>query len=127
MRPVNKYLALLIYLGISGCIDPFDPEVPENNQAFMVVDGIITDQPGPYTVKISRSTSLKGDSDLVTDAEVSIEVQNGGTETLVETHDGVYETRGLQGETGKSYRLTINSGGQTYRSTWELLRPFACN
>ncbi len=123
MRHVNKYLVLLIYLGISGCLDPFDPNVPESDQSFVVVDGIVTDQPGPYTVKISRSTSLNGDSDKVTGAQVSIEVQNGGTETLIETRDGVYETSTLQGEIGKSYRLNINTGGQTYQSTWETIYP----
>lgn len=121
MRLLNKYLILLIYLGINGCLEPFNPEVPDGDRDFLVVDGLITDQPGPYTVKIAKSSSLDGEGSNVSGVVVSIEERDGETETLTEIGDGVYETRALQGKTGKSYRLNLNYRETLYQSTWETL------
>ena len=52
---VGKYIAFL-FLMLDSCIDPFNISVQTQN-AF-VVDGLITDQPGPQTVKIFMTSAL---------------------------------------------------------------------
>ena len=123
MKIPYTHLALFIILALSGCVEPFDPEIDESQANFLVIDGIITDQPGPYVVKITQSVPLqKADStSYVTGVEVFMEEENGLTEQLVETAPGIYSTSGLQGIVGKRYRITLDRSGATYQSTWEEL------
>ena len=121
MKAKNKHIIILIFIGLVGCLDPFNPDIPDNQQAFLVVDGIITDSPGPYTVKILQSSSLNDENEPVSGVEVSIEENDGPTELLVENSAGLYQTNTMQGEIGKSYRLTINYQGLQYQSTWETI------
>jgi hypothetical protein len=124
MRIVSKQIAFTILLVIAGCLEPFDPAVFDNNQSFLVVDGIVTDQAGPYTVKLSWSIPLSQVGDegsQVTGAVVTIEERDGINEVLMEISPGEYQTKSLQGTAGNTYRLIILHDGQRYESTWELL------
>lgn len=121
MNVINKHSIILIFIGLFGCLDPFIPDIPNSQQDFLVVDGIITDRAGPYTVKILKSSSLNEENEYASGLVVSIEEKDGTTEILVESSAGVYQTNNLQGEAGKSYRLNINYQGQQYQSTWETI------
>ena len=121
MKDLCKYLIWLSFSIIHGCIEPFNPDIPDSQQEFLVVDGLITDQSGPYTVKILKSSSFNDENDYVSGVEVSIEERDGQTENLVETSAGIYQTINLQGVIGNSYRLHINYNGQQYQSTWETI------
>jgi hypothetical protein len=121
MRNDIHHIAFLFLLGLSACLEPFNPDIPDNQQSFLVVDGIITDNPGPYTVKIWEASSFNDDNQPVSGVQVSIEEQDGPTENLTESSTGVYQTTSLQGLVGKSYRLNLNYLGQQYQSTWETI------
>ena len=88
-----------------------------------MIDGIITDQPGPYTVKITQSVPLQSadSTSFVSGVEVFMEEENGLREQLIETAPGMYSTSNLQGTVGKRYRITLDRSGATYQSTWEEL------
>lgn len=119
MKIFNIYIIILMFIGITGCLEPFNPNIPDSQNEFLIVDGLITDQSGPYTVKIFKSSSFNDENEPVSGAQVSIEEQEGITEFLTETAAGSYETHDLQGITGHSYRLNINYEEQQYQSTWE--------
>lgn len=82
----------------------------------IVIEGTITDQPGPYTVRITKTTDYynPGDYPKVKDALVSILDDSGFYEQLTETTDGVYQTNNLQGTPGRTYTLTVRAEGQIY-------------
>ncbi|GJM30271.1 MAG: hypothetical protein DHS20C17_29060 [Cyclobacteriaceae bacterium] len=121
MKVVKIQLIISIGIALIGCLDPYNPDISDGQQAILVVDGIITDQPGPYTVKIMQSSSLNSENIFTQGLEVTIEEENGPSELLVESSPGIYQTNNLQGVVGKSYRLAINNQGQRYESSWETI------
>jgi len=110
-----------MWILLIGCLEPYEPDIGDSEKEFLIVDGIITNQPGPYTVKIFKSNSFNNEDQPVSGLAVSIEEQEGASETLVETTPGIYQTSSIQGVVGNSYRLVINFEGQQYQSTWETI------
>src|SRR5690349_8422092 len=106
----------LIFLIADACIDPM--QIPlSSSGSTMVVDGMITNEPGPYQVKLFYSSNLENSSRLpvpVTGATVSVINSLNQTELFTETSPGVYESSagGMQGKVGLSYYLKIVKGGK---------------
>ena len=117
----NIFLFGLIF--ISACTERFYPEL-NDFQNNLVVDGQITDAPGPYTVALSLSSDLdRIEYKPLENAVVKIVEESGESETLVEINPGEYQTIDLQGTAGKSYKLSIETiEGNTYESSYQLLR-----
>ncbi len=117
--------AILIFCGLLifaiSCLDPFYPGI-DDYLDLPVVEGYISDGPGPYTVKLSRTVSMEDpEINPIRNATVIIADESGTEETLTETEPGVYVTRadGIRGEKGKSYRIVVNIDGKTYQSAFE--------
>src|SRR5882672_12169567 len=84
-----------VLLGINGCIDPFNTSLKSQDKT-VGVDGLLTDQSGPHTIRLSYSSGL-GVNDvyapvLVSGASVSITDDQDNTIFLQETSTGVYQT-----------------------------------
>ncbi|QJW90690.1 DUF4249 domain-containing protein [Spirosoma taeanense] len=127
----NRLRSLLYGLGLSAtmfaCVTEYQPEslsIPPS----LVVEGQITDQPGPYTVRLTRTAnySIRSINLLETGATVTIEDNRGNRETLREqSPGGVYVSRanGIQGVAGRSYRIVIQTkAGKRYESDAEVLQ-----
>jgi hypothetical protein len=88
---------------------------------------MISDQPGPYTIRISRTFSTDNpafSNQPVTKAIVLLFADEFFLEQLVETSEGVYKTTGTQGIVGRTYYITIETAeGKRYVSQPELMRP----
>jgi hypothetical protein len=128
MIRLRSFLPFLLFpLLVLSCVTEFQPDVVSLPPA-LVVEGQITDQPGPYTVRLTRSAdySYKAINLLETGATVTIEDNQGNRETLREqAPGGVYSTRvgGIQGVAGRSYRLVIQTKtGTRYESEPELMK-----
>ena len=125
---MRKLLILigLIILGISSCIEPIAIDVSDEPQT-LVVDGLITTEPGPYSVRISYSKGYEDFSNRpLAGAEVTINDSEGNQEMLAETAPGLYRTSpdGLRGKIGNSYFVTIETpDGKTYESLPETIFP----
>lgn len=120
---------LVIALGFTqfGCVSPIEFQVPDPGM-LLIVEGLISDQPGPYTVKLSRGISLAADT-LVNQPESNAEVwlfdDLGNSERMLENESGTYSTSGaIRGVVGRQYHLTIKtSDGHDFESEPSLLRP----
>ncbi len=123
LKLLLQYCLVLVVL--QNCREPFDVEVPAGT-SLLVVNAMITDQPGPYMVKLSRSSQLESlDFPAETGAVVTVESASGSIETLEEALDGYYLTSedGIRGVVGEQYRLTIQTRNEeTYQSDWKLLK-----
>src|SRR5688572_20734033 len=122
-----RYLRLLpvLLILLDACVDPLQFELTSASSR-MVVDGMITNEPGPYKVSIVYSGNLENSLRLpipVSGASVSIISSLNETEQLVETSPGVYESsiNGIQGQVGVSYYLKIVRGTNEYRSSPQIL------
>src|SRR6185436_563155 len=126
MRFVNFLIVVSIAFCYS-CIDPFDIEFAESN-AQLVVDGMITDSPGPYTIKIYRTKPISdqvSSVDWVQKAQVWILDDTGNQEQLAEIKPGNYATSvlGMQGQIGKTYTLRIQVGESIFESAPQKMTP----
>jgi hypothetical protein len=124
---LRGYLFLFLIL-CDACIQPLSIDL-ESQGENIVIDGMITDQPGPYMVKIFKTKPLDGQLDnpnWVTKASVILFDDNGNEEVLMEISDGNYQTKpsGTKGVIGRSYHIKITTFDQKiYESVPEKLLP----
>ncbi|MDQ2770999.1 MAG: DUF4249 domain-containing protein [Bacteroidota bacterium] len=116
--------ALALTLTLAGCQDVVKLNVPAG-QPLLAVDGAITDQPGPYVVRLTQTAPYFTNeaAPAVTGAVVVLTDNNGGRETLREGRPGEYVTTGsLRGKVGGQYTLTIDTQGEQYAASTEIRR-----
>jgi len=96
--------------------------------AQIVIQGEVTDQPGPYTVTISQTVGFYADNTfppvsgaLVTISDNTVGVTDSLTETTPGT--GIYSTNALQGVPGHTYALSVTSQQQNYTATSTMPMP----
>mgnify|MGYP006296006533 CR=1 FL=1 len=119
------FTTVISILFISACEEQINITQKQFDEA-LVVDGTITNDPGPYTVKISY-TSKVNNSEFrpYSGCVVTIFEQSGESEILSEVEPGVYKTaeNGIQGEVGKSYSIDIQTpDGKTYISDYQEIK-----
>jgi hypothetical protein len=123
----NSICAVLLSLLLASCEKSIDLEY-KNNQSRIIIEGNITNEPGPYFVKITKSTSLSdtGSNPTIDNAVVSISDDAGNSEMLSPQGNGMYRTNSLVGASGRTYSLTVNAENQTYtaQTTMPQLVPF---
>lgn len=112
MRQLSSYILILIAL--AACIDqvqlPVRTEAPR-----LVVEGQITNEAPPYTVRLTYTGQYGGASgqnsndQYVKDAQVSIADDQGRSTRLVSTGSGMYQTSDLtfRGQVGRAYNLSV--------------------
>jgi hypothetical protein len=91
----------------------------------LVIEGQVTNTPGPYTVTISRSVNFYADNTFpgVSGASVSISDGEGVTDSLTETSTGNYTTHVLAGKPGNTYTLSVRLNDTTYTATSTMPQP----
>lgn len=118
---------IVIALFFTSCEKVIDIDY-KNNQPAIIIEGNITNEAGPYFVKVTKSIGLTVDGDYPTidDALVTISDDAGSSETLISIGDGTYSTTTLRGAEGRTYILTVEAQGETYtaRSTMPQIVPF---
>jgi len=108
---------LIVLLVCPGCKKIIHVNI--NNVApQIVIAGVVTDQPGPYTVTISTTVNYTADNVFppVSGALVIISV-NGLADTLTETSAGTYTTHFITGSPGNTYSLYVAASGHVYTSS----------
>lgn len=125
-RNFSSPLLLMAIVLFTSCEEQFWPELGDKYENILVVEGMITSEPGPYTVLLSSSTSIDNPVYTPLSGYEAIFMDNlGNSEILSEVESGVYKTAvdGIQGTIGKKYQLSIQSPqGKTYQSGFEEIR-----
>ena len=125
MKQFLLFLALAI--SFSACVTPYQPEVRSIPPA-MVVDGLLTDQPGPHTVQLTYTADYTNSSVnlLVEKAVVWLTDDANIRQNLTETSAGSYQTAAsFRGQIGRSYVLHIRVNNREYASKPERIRSVA--
>jgi hypothetical protein len=128
-KPVILTLTLVYFILTNSCISQFIPQTTQD-QNLLVVEGLITDQPGNNTIKINSSVPLGGKYTAVpvSGCNVSITDDVGNAYYLHETGKGIYVAdQTFQGVIGRYYTLHIltNSlnNNLSYQSSPVLMKP----
>lgn len=109
------YILILCLLSVS-CIEPIEIET-DRKAGQLVVDGYITDGVGPHYVRLARTAETQRVTLPETGASVLLKDDEGNTETLSETEEGIYIHRGdlIRPRPGHAYHLEISlSNGVSY-------------
>jgi len=120
LKPIQFILFSFLLL-LTGCIVQFIPETDEN-QELLVVEGLITDQPYPNTIKLSTSLPLgeANSAKPLVGCKVSISDDLGENFNLLETVPGTFITPGnFLGMVGRSYTLHIKTGASNGNLNYE--------
>jgi len=121
---LNLFAILLVLLGLPSCQKVINIDLNSASPQ-LVIEGNVSDQPGPYIVKLTKTVNFSESNVFppVTGATVIISDNTGNTETLIESTPGTYTTSTLQGTPGRTYNLTITTGGKTYTASSTMAYP----
>jgi len=111
---VNILFTGLLFI-FTGCEKVIDLNY-KSNPSRIIIQGNITNEAGPYYVKITKSVGLKdtGSYPTIDDAIVTISDDAGNSDTLSMLGHGSYRTNRLTGVEGRTYTLRVQAGDQTY-------------
>jgi hypothetical protein len=126
---MKRYTLILFFLTFLfySCKKTITPDL---NQAppQLVIQGEITNDPGPYTISVNQSVGFYADNTFpaVSGAVIKISDNQGVTDSLTETSPGLYATHLLQGKPGNTYTLSVfvQNGHYTAVSTMPALVLF---
>lgn len=118
MKTIGVFTFLLV---LFSCVDRID--LFTNQELYpIVVEGFISDQPGPYEIRISRSFDVQSKTAIKTNISakmVTLFDDGGNSEVLKEYQQGFYRTdaAGITGIPGRSYKLRVELlDGKVYES-----------
>jgi hypothetical protein len=112
---------LQVLMFCPACTKVINLSVP-NAAAQIVIEGNVTNGPGPYQVSITTTVPFSANNNFPTvdGAQVTITDNAGLYDSLVETAPGIYSTQGnWVGQPGNAYtlRVSVNGGHHTGTST----------
>jgi hypothetical protein len=112
MKIISKILLALSVLLCGSCVTEFVPKTTED-QELLVVEGLITNRPEAYTIKLSRPfhLGLNNVSHPLSGCDISISDDQGNSFAFTETDPGSYKSdpAKFQGIVGRIYTLHIRT------------------
>ncbi len=122
MNPTQKIILISFLFILNSCITKFVPETSENKE-MIVVDGLITDQPGKNTIKLSRSLPLGTVSAPVPVEGCTVTVTDdlGNIFSFTETVAGTYvsDSAEFRGSIGRFYTLHFSTNAYSDNHNYE--------
>ena len=115
---IRLFFFCVLFASMMSCEEVIDLDLG-NSKPGIVMEGLITTEPGPYQLKINQSVDFGETNDFppVVGAVVTVTDQDGNSEVLQEVAEGLYHTVDLQGERGKRYRMDVEYAGELYSAT----------
>jgi len=111
-------ILMVTVIVFAGCEKIINVDLVEGKPQ-LVIEGLITDGTGPYTVKLSKTGSYFNQTvlSLVSNAVVVISDNKGVTDTLKESKPGIYLTTKIHGTPGRTYNLMVLSDKNQYTAS----------
>ena len=129
MKIISKILLALSILLCGSCVTEFVPRTTQD-QEMLVVEGLITNKPETYAIKLSAPFHLGSDNVAhpISGSDVWVTDALNNSFVFTETQPGIYtsDSSKFQGVVGGIYTLHINTNSKTtssiYQSIPELLK-----
>jgi len=124
-RLIRYSILIILTVMVTACVEPFTP-VMEKYENVLVIDGIVTDKQGPYTVRLSRSFHYDAPFGSPEEgAYILLMDDQGNTSGFTEKSPGVYKSDNpdFRGMTGRSYKLYVQTlDNEEYESEYIQLK-----
>jgi len=106
------YVGLILVVLTTACVDKISFDTGDVGVYPVVVEGSITDEPGPYEIRVSKAFDIESKLSIKKPLQVrKLEISDnvGNVEELIKVDDGVYQTQvdGIQGVVGRVYKLRV--------------------
>lgn len=113
MRQLIKYSAIWVLIVLTGCLEPYIPDIKVEPGGYLVVDGTINSQ-GATTIRLSRTIALAKNTPVPaeTNATIFIEEEGGTRYPLTEGDAGTYTSAPLVLNAAKRVRLYFRTAAQ---------------
>lgn len=125
IKPQIVIAAIISIVALMACEEIINIDL-NTASPHLTVMAIVTDQPGPYYVNLSKTESFFSSNDSfpeVRNAAVTISDDAGNSDILQESVPGTYKTSTLRGVSGRTYHLKIMAEGLTYEASSYLPYP----
>lgn len=128
MKKMNKIricaIALVAAMMGSACTEKIDLPL-KTSEPQLVIEGNISDKPGPYYVILTKSKFYYEDNLIegVSGAQLVINDDAGNVDTLVEVIAGLYSTQTIQGTIGRTYHLQVIAENKQYDASCKMQTP----
>jgi hypothetical protein len=112
-----------------ACVDRIIVPMHDSYNSSIVIDGVITDKPGPYTVKLSSASSIEDSRPMgipFSAKQVTISDNAGNSEVMTQVEPGTYQTNatGIRGVVGREYFVKVETlDGKIIESIPDKLNP----
>lgn len=113
----------LISSFLEGCIDPYYPDINDNQQS-IIIYGTLTNKEGYHYIFVSRSVRYEYHYNIpVRGCSVEVIDDENNSIQFYESEPGLYEQWIDQEylKTGKKYKLRVITGGSVYESRYETM------
>src|SRR4051794_21136794 len=105
---MNKFILPALLLLAASCKEKFESPAPQVSTGYLVVEGVVNNDGGLTTLRLSRTTNLDDTSNKPEQsAMVKLEDDNNTSLQLFETTSGNYSVNNLHLDTSHKYRLAI--------------------
>lgn len=113
LRKLSLYFLVLISLW--GCEKEISLPL-DQNQSILVIEAAVTDEAGPYYVKLTKSLAVSAVTGFpeIANATVVMKDNLGQVDTLNYKSKGMYLTKKLKGTYGNTYFLEVLLDGKKY-------------
>lgn len=121
MKNSVNIIFFILALLITSCISQFIPQTNESKE-LLIVEGMITDQPGTNSVILTKSMPLgqKSNANPVTGCIVMVSDDRGMKVQFTETTPGLYiPPSSFHGETGRFYTMEIQTSSAAGRLNYK--------
>ena len=117
-RKKKIFALLLATLFLNACQQVVSIDLNKANP-HLVIEGVVTDQSGPYTVRLSKTGNYFEPALVfppVSNAFITVSDDFGQSDTLREVASGTYQSSTLRGLAGSTYALDVVAEGRSYNA-----------
>jgi hypothetical protein len=112
-----KNMIVLVCLGLVSCEKVIEVKIRDADTK-IVIEGVITDQPGSLKVIVSRTVKYNSNNQFPNVTGATVKIKDNGVEyLLVETAPGIYTNNLVSGRVGHQYDLSVTTGSETFTAS----------
>lgn len=103
MKTSLYFLLFFAVAGLTSCEKVITLDLKDESKR-IVVEGGVSNQAGPYTVRVSQSVDFyqPGSGAVIANATVTLGDDTGSSETLTYAGNGNYQTKSIKGMVGRT-------------------------